>query len=212
MIAPRMIPLVAALWLLGGCLLGGGHPDALYRFGAPGPIASDVAPDAAAPSGRLQIALDRVTFAPEVAADRLLAVHGANVRYIKGMRWVAGAQGLFESCLQRGFATHAPPIRLWSRSGGGNATRALVIDVSRFEVQYADDTMVAAPTVVIEGDATLTALTDRRISLTHHFVVRAVADQNRGAAIAVAFDTATALATSQIADWAQSATGPHPGV
>jgi cholesterol transport system auxiliary component len=207
----RMAPAIGALLLLGGCLgkmLRGGPPEALYRFGPSGP---DHAVTATTPA-RLTVVLDRVAFAPDIDGDRWLAVHGDSVRYIKGMRWVSAAPGLFGQSLLRSFAARAPDLRLLPRQGGGIATLELMVDVGRFEVHYGDDAMNTAPVVVIEGDATLLRVADRKFSVTQHFAARVAADQNRGAAIAAAFDAATNLATAQISDWVEiaSATLPVP--
>jgi len=88
----------------------------------------------------------------------------------------------------------------------------LSVDVARFEVRYDDDAMDSVPTVVIEGAATLVRLSDRRIGATVNFAARVPAAANRGAAIAAAFDVATAQATAQITDWveATSVTLPMP--
>ncbi len=207
----RMLPAIGALLLLGGCLgkmLSAGPPEALYRFGSGGPDT----PDQAESATQTTVVLEPVAFAPEIDGDRLLAVHGDSVRYIKGMRWVSGAPGLFNQRLVQSFAVRAPTFRLLPRQGGDIATLALIVDVGRFEVQYADDAMDTAPVVVIEGDATVLRPTDRAMTATHHFVSHVPADQNRGAAIVAAFDTATAQVTSQITDWvkATSATLPMP--
>jgi len=205
----RMVPALCTLLVLGGCLgkmLDAGPPEALYRFGAAGP---DVADQAGYPA-QTTVALEQMAFAPDVDGDRLLAVHGDSVRYIKGMRWVSGAPGLFGQSLVHSFAVRAPAIRLLPKQGGGIATLGLMVDVGRFDVQYGDDAMDTAPVVVIEGDATMLRLADRRISATHHFASRVPADHNRGAAIVAAFDTATRQVTSQITDWVQATSATLP--
>ena len=197
----RMLLGVGWLCLLGGCvgnLLGGGKPDALYRFGASVPVLSDAGP--AAPS-RQTVALLKVEFAPEVDGDRLLAVHGQSARYIKGMRWVTAAPGLFALAIERGFQTRAPDMRLTQKQGEETAGYALDVRVSRFEAEYDDAAMAGLPTVVIEGDATVSRPSARQPIATRHFSARVVADQNRAGDVAAAFDRATTLITTQITDW-----------
>jgi len=207
----RMLTAIGALLLLSGCLgkmLNAGPPEALYRFGQAGPVVPGQTGNAA----RLAVALERVAFAPAIDGDRLIAVHGDSVRYIKGMRWVSAAPGLFGQSVQNSFAARARDLRLLPKTGDGIAMLGLSVDVARFEVRYDDDAMDSVPTVVIEGAATLVRLSDRRIGATANFAARVPAAANRGAAIAAAFDVATAQATAQITDWveATSVTLPMP--
>lgn len=197
----RLLLSVAGLCLLGGCvgnLLGGGKPDALYRFGASMPVASDASPSAPI---HQTVALLQVEFAPEVDGDRLLAVHGQSARYIKGMRWVTAAPGLFALAMERRFQTRAPDMRLTQKRGEEAAGYALDVRVSRFEADYDDAPMAGLPTVVIEGDATISRPSAHQSIATRHFSARVVANQNRAGDVAAAFDSATTLITSQITDW-----------
>lgn len=205
MIPRAMLVAFAGLCLLGGCvgnMLGGGKPVALYRFGV-APEGTPVIAQERAPA-RATVRLDRVGFAREVDGNRLLAVHGASVRYIAGMRWVADAPGLFGQGVMRSFAARAADIQLVPPVEGGHADYVLVLTVGRFEAHYDDAAMAGTPTVVIEGQAVLLNLADGRTRYTGRFAARAVAAQNGAGAIAAAFDTAAGLATAQIADWANA--------
>ena len=209
----RMLPGLGGLLLLGGCmgsLLGGGKPDALYRFGVTAPSAAPaVAAQVHLPGDTPPtVSLARIAFAAEVDGDRLLAVHGTNARYMKGMRWVSPAPELLQQAIERGFQARLPAMRLTPKSGGEIAGFTLVLKVSRFEARYEDAAMASPPTVVMEGDATLYRAADRHTIATRHFSAGVVADENRAGAVAAAFDQATALCTGQITEWVAAATAP----
>ncbi len=214
--ALRLSPALGGLLLLSGCmgnLLGGGKPDALYRFGADQPV--DVSmPAVPVPAQPIAvprpIVLLKTGFASEVDNDRVLATHGQSARYIKGMRWVAGAPGLFSQAMARSFQARAPALRFTTSPGGDLTGYGLALAIARFEAQYGDDAMQAAPTIRIEGDATLFGLADRKAIATRHFSIQAVAWRNDAPQIVAAFDYATDLYTAQVADWAVVSAGQNP--
>ena len=204
-----MLPGLAAMLLLGGCvgsLLGGGKPDALYRFGNAPPAAAPALPT---PQQRTVVLL-KAGFAAEVSGDRLLATHGGSTRYIKGMRWVAGAPGLFTQALAHSFDTRAPALRFTTTQGGDLTGYALALAISRFEAQYGSEAMIDPPTILIEGDATLYGLADRKAIATRHFSARAVAGRNNADQIVAAFDQATNSYTAQVSDWVVAAASENP--
>jgi cholesterol transport system auxiliary component len=215
MISGRLLPGLAGLLLLGGCvgsLLSGGKPDALYRFGTSQPVAAS-APVQPAPQpapARRTIVLLKAGFAAEVSGDRLLATHAGSARYIKGMRWVAGAPGLFTEAMARSFDSRAPGLRFTTTQGGDLTGYALALAISRFEAQYDADAMVSPPTILIEGDATLYGLADRKAIATRHFSTQAVAGRNDAERIVAAFDHATDLYTAQVSDWVVASASDNP--
>jgi cholesterol transport system auxiliary component len=206
-----MLPALAAVLLLGGCvgsLLSGGKPDSLYRFENAPPVAAS-AP--ALPAPRQQtIVLLKASFAAEVSGDRVLATHNGSTRYIKGMRWVAGAPGLFTQALARSFDTRAPGLRFTTTQGGDLTGYALALAISRFEAQYGGEAMTSPPTILIEGDATLYGLTDRKAIATRHFSTQAVAGRNDADQIVAAFDSATNAYTAQVSDWVVASAAENP--
>jgi cholesterol transport system auxiliary component len=206
-----MTPALGAVLLLGGCvgsLLGGGKPDALYRFGNAPPVATS-APALPAPRQQTVVLL-KAGFAAEVGGDRVLTTHAGSARYIKGMRWVAGAPGLFTQAMARSFETRAPGLRFTTTQGGDLTGYALALAISRFEAQYGGDAMTSPPTVLIEGDATLYGLSDRKEIATRRFTAQAAAGRNAADDIAAAFDQATTAYTAQVSDWAVAAAAENP--
>ena len=214
----RLLPTLGGLLLLGGCvgnLLGGGKPDALYRFGVEQPVAIGAPaqtplPDAPVAPAPRTIVLLKTSFASEVEGDRLLATHGQSTRYIKGMRWVGGTPGLFSQALARSFQSRAPGLRLTTTPGGDLTGYALALAIGRFEAQYGDEAMSAAPTILIEGDATLYGLGDRKAITTRHFAIQAVAGRNDAVRIVAAFDEAATAYTAAVAEWAVAVAGTDP--
>ncbi len=205
-IAPKAFAGLVMIGLVGGCvggLLGGGKPDNLYRFGA----SASAGVTGSTPSAQQTILLDRVHFASEIEGDRLLAVHGGNARFIKGSRWVTTGPNLFTQALLRSFQSRAPGLRVMTMQGGDVTGFSLVVSIARFEAQYDDADMVSPPAITVEGDATLFALSDRRIVGRRHFTTKAQANNNRVVDIVTAFDRATTCFTADVADWVTAATG-----
>lgn len=207
---------VIAIGLLSGCvgkLLGGGAPDALYRFGgstdgaeSPQPETVQQVPETA----QQVIVLEPVRFAAEIDGNRMLAVSGTNARYIKGSRWVTSGPDLFAQALQRRFQARAPGLRLTTQRGGDATGYALVIRIGRFEAQYDTPLMASSPMIVMEGDATLVALADRKVSALRHFTARVPAAQNRVSALVAAFDQAAMCSADDIAGWVRRIAGHQP--
>lgn len=195
------------LCLMEGCaggLLGGGKPDALYRFGA-----SEVPALSASPLAAQQmLLLETVRFAPEIDGDRMLAVHGGSARYIKGSRWVTSGPSLFTQAMFRRLRSGTSGFQTVKAQSGGSTGFSLMVGIARFEAAYDDPAMTHRPSIYVEGDATLSRFPDRKLVAQRHFVVRMPAAQNRAADIVAAFDRATTCYTDDVAQWvASSAAG-----
>ncbi|SNT12420.1 cholesterol transport system auxiliary component [Sphingomonas laterariae] len=198
----RYVVTVSALLLLGGCggLLGNsGKRDTLFRFGVAEQNNTTAAERLA--TGR-PLTLARIRFAPEIEGDRILTTRGASVLYVKDARWVASAPELFAQAMTRQFDQRAANIRLVSWRTGGAGAVALQLNLDRFEARYATGSdEKSPPTILISGDATLTALADRGMQGSRRFVEEEPARQNSKAEIAAAFDRATARFTAAVVDW-----------
>lgn len=192
-----------ALCLLGGCsLLGGGKPDALYRFGTVEPTATTAMPS----SVQQTLLLQKISFAPEIEGDRLLAVHGGSALHIKGMRWVTAAPSLFTNAMLRTIQLRTPDIRVTTQQSGDANGYVLALSINRFEAQYAYANMLNPPMITIEGDAMLYSHASRKLASEKYFTVQIAADKNRADDIVTAFDRATARITRDMADWLAAAT------
>ena len=189
-----------------GRLWGGGKPEGLYRFGAAGRATSVGPPE----TSRQTIVLEPVGFAAEIDGNRMLAVSGINARYIKGSRWVSSGQNLFAEALRSSFAAQASDLRLTDQQESDGTGYSLKVRIGRFEAQYDVPLMVSSPTIVMEGEATLYSLADRKAFAQRQFTARVPATQNRVSALVAAFDQAATCSADGIAGWVKRATGHLP--
>lgn len=200
----RTYALVLSPLLLGGCggLLGGGKAD-LFRFGV-----AESAPVAAAQRAlpARTVTLLRPIFSQEVEGDRILTTRGERALYVKDARWVAPVPELFAQALMRDFAARASDVRLTGARSATGASHALQIGIERFEAHYGvDDGEKVPPTIIIEGEATLFDLTDRRPVASTRFAVVEPVPTNTTSGIVAAFDRAVARYTAELTDWSAGA-------
>ncbi|PZU06798.1 MAG: hypothetical protein DI606_17620 [Sphingobium sp.] len=204
------LAIAGALTLSGcvGALLGGGKPDALYRFG---PVAASAgtssagASDAVAATPQALAAPRRILavpipqFAPATAGDRILTTEGGETSYIKGVRWVSSAPTLYAAALEATAATRAPDMALVTR-GSGAASAILTVSVDRFEARY-PAAKGAAPVVRVDGVASLADRGTKTVLGRYRFSGMAPATADTSSAIAAAFDAAAMQSVVQVVDW-----------
>ncbi|WP_139114816.1 MULTISPECIES: ABC-type transport auxiliary lipoprotein family protein [Sphingomonadaceae] len=205
----RTFALLSSALLLASCgnLLGGGERADLFRFGVvdPTPVTGM---QGALPTR--SVSLLRPRFSQEVEGDRMLTTRGERALYLKGVRWVAPVPDLFTQALMRQYAARAPDVRLTGVRNATGASHALQIDIERFEARYAlDGGEKAPPTVIIEGDATLFDLSDRRPVEAKRFLVQEPASANTTSGIVAAFDRAVARSTTELTDWSADTARKH---
>jgi cholesterol transport system auxiliary component len=139
-----------------------------------------------------------IVFASPAASDQILAITGHEAAYLKGVRWVTGASTLFEQAVSNAFDADGGPARLLARGDPVKADYQLKIDVRVFEARYAGGEGLP-PTATVEVYAALSA--DRQLVSEHIFSVSVKAGENRGGAIAAAFDQADNEVLSQLVKW-----------
>ena len=196
--------LLLGTFLLGSCagLLGGGKAD-LFRFGV---AEQTTVPSAQSAPPTRSMSLLRPKFSQEIEGDRILTTHGERALYVKGARWVAPVPELFTQALMRQFAARAPDLRLTGARNAMGASLALQIGIERFEARYDPDAgEKALPTIIIEGEATLFDLADRRPVASSRFMVEQPVSANTTSGIVDAFDRAVARYTVELTDWAMNA-------
>lgn len=196
------------LLLLGGCIgsvIGGGKPDALYRFGSS--TAAPSAPGAA--FARRSLLLMPVRFPAAAAGDRLLTVAGTDVAYIKDVRWVSAAPVLFRDGLAGTFQRRVPDIALADRVTASGVDAVLTVDVTRFEAAY-DRGTAAAPTVHVAGVAVLIDPTSRTAIARRPFAQAQSASADTITAIVAATDTASRNALVELVDWTNASVIVRP--
>lgn len=184
---------------LGGCvgsLLGGGKPDALYRFGATSLVTTPQ--QLTAPRRILMLHLPQ--FTPAVGGDRILTSQSGEASYIKDMRWVSAAPMLYAAAIEATVANRAPDMALANRANDGRADAVLTISVERFEATYPAAENVA-PNIHVDGHAVLFDPVSKAIVGRYRFSSTREATENSRMAIAAAFDVATSQTVVQIVDW-----------
>ncbi|MGH7023385.1 MAG: ABC-type transport auxiliary lipoprotein family protein [Caulobacteraceae bacterium] len=195
----RSLLAAAPAVLLAGCvsLLPKEPPAQLYRFGGDLPPATR-APGALASSFAVQVL--PISFVRASAGDMILTTTGNEAAYIKGERWVSGAQGLFEHALANAFDADQGPARLMAPGEAVPPDYFLKIDVRTFEARYLQG-QGAPPTIVVEVYAALSIPAERRLAGEHIFSASVPAGANRVGAIATAFDQATDQVLEGMVKW-----------
>lgn len=140
-------------------------------------------------------------FTRTASSDKILTVTGAEAANIAGARWVAPASNMFDDAVAAAFET--TPVRLISRGDITPADQVLRIEVRNFETRYLNGPE-SAPTVVIEGRASLTTLGTPMTSSSHAFRAEQAATENRVSAIVDAYNAATTRVVTDIARWTES--------
>lgn len=180
---------------LAGCitLLPDAKPAQLYRFTPDaGPLT-----EAAPTEGRTAMIRGGGSFHPAAAGDRILTADGAEAAYLANARWTQSASVLFDQGLVAAFASSRGPARLITPGELGRPAFELRVDVSRFEADY-DQGSRAAPDIRIDLHVVITRLRDQKVVREESLSFRRRADENRGGAIAEAFQAATREALSAI--------------
>lgn len=205
----RFSALLLVALMLGSCggLLGGGKRADLFRFGV-----ADQTPVASAPDAlpTRSVSLRRPRFSQEIEGDRMLTTRGEQALYIKDARWIAPVPDLFTQALMRQFASRAPEIRLSGTRDAMGSSQGLQISIERFEASYAlGGGEKTPPTIIIEGQATLFGLVDRRPFASSRFLVEEPASTNTTSGIVAAFDRAVARYTAELTNWSVVAGSRH---
>ena len=206
--ARNALPVALSALALAGCisLLPKTKPARLYRFGAPAPAASPVAPTPSPSSASFAVRLAPVGFPVAAAADRILTVDGERVAYVAGGRWVTAAATLFEAAVVQTFDTRGGPAHLLARGELAPAALVLKLDVRRFEARY-EQGAGAAPTVLVEVFAALDDPADATQHRQHIFIERVPATDNRMEPIVAAYDQAVGKTCAEVADWVNARGG-----
>jgi len=180
---------------LAGCvtLLPKEAPSQLYRFG--GGLTPVQRPVGAATFAVMPLPL---IFSSPAAGDSILAITGHEAAYLKGARWLTGASILFEQAVSNAFDADSGPARLLARGDPVKADYLLKLDVRVFEIRYADGEGLP-PTATVQVYAALSA--DRQLAAEHIFSASVKASENRGGAIAAAFDQADNEVLGQLVKW-----------
>ena len=180
---------------LAGCitLLPDAKPTQLYRFT---PESAPLAASTPA-EGRVPMIRGGGSFHPAAAGDRILTADGPEAAYLANARWTQSASVLFDQALVAAFASSRGPARLITPGELGRPAFGLRVDITRFEADY-DQGPRAAPEVRIDLHVVVTRLRDQKVVREESLSFTRRADENRGGAIAEAFQEATRDALAAI--------------
>ena len=196
MIRVRVLAPLFAAWLLAGCIsvFPKEAPAQLYRFGGTATVGAQSATSTAP-----KFAVQRLVTSFDRAAsnDRILAITGEEAAYLKGVRWVTTAPAMFDAAVTQ--ALRIPDNGSALLVSWGEAVRPeylMKIDVRTFEVRY-DHGVTAPPTIVVEFYAALSVPGAKVLAGERTFSAAVPATENRGYAIAAAFDQAVGQTVRQ---------------
>jgi cholesterol transport system auxiliary component len=201
----RRISIVATAALAAGCFGGlknEGPAPLIYRLDAPQlqsgePLASDLA-----------VVVDRA--APGLDSDRVAGRWpGMRLDYIAGARWADSLPVLLQSALVESFQDSGRLRSVQGDMGRFGATHSLVIEVRRFEADYAAGGL---PVAQVEFAATLGRLSDRKVLTSFTAAASESAGENRQSSVVAALDAAFARATADVAAKAFAAIAADPVV
>lgn len=193
----RFLPAAVSLMLLAGCsVLGNGKQRDPVTIYAP---QVKVAPDPSWPSVGWQLAVSKPTAARVVDSPRIAVrpVPG-ELQVYKGVSWSQPSTDLVEATVLRALEDSGK-IPAVARTGSGiRADYRLVMDLRRYESDYAGN---AAPSATIELTAKLLHVTEQRIVASRTFLEVEPASGAEVAQVASAFDQALEELGGEVVGW-----------
>ncbi len=194
--APHFLAASLSLALLAGCsVLSSKQRDPVTIYA---PVVK-VAADPAWPSVSWQLAVSKPTAARVVDSARIgVRPVPGEIQVYKGVSWSQPSTDLVETTVLRALEDSGK-IPAVARVGSGiRADYKLVMDLRRFESDYAGN---AVPAATIEVTAKLLHATDQRIVASHTFLQVEPAAGTEVAQVAVAFEQALEKVGSQLVGW-----------
>ncbi|MCF7221296.1 ABC-type transport auxiliary lipoprotein family protein [Marilutibacter chinensis] len=194
----RLTACALALSLLAACsILGPVDPkDAVARYS----LDPRVQADPAWPQADWQLSLADLDAAPAVDSLRILVRPQPNeVQVYQGARWAKLPSSMVLDGVLRALEDSGR-IRAVARQGSGiGADYKLVMDLRRFESEYADG--AALPSAVIEVSAKLLHVPDQQVVASRTFLQSQPAGAPAVVDVAAAFEQALAANSRDIAGW-----------
>jgi cholesterol transport system auxiliary component len=182
--------------LSAGCsVLGGEQRDPVTIY-AP---QIDVATDPSWPTVRWQLSVSRPTAARVIDSPRIAVRPAPNeLQVYRGASWSQPPADLVETTVLRALEDSGKILSV-ARSGVGiRADYKLVMDLRRFEADYAG---AAAPSAVIELNAKLLHAAEQRVVASRTFVQSQPAAGTELPQVTTAFDQALERLTSEVVGW-----------
>ncbi|WP_066093714.1 ABC-type transport auxiliary lipoprotein family protein [Xanthomonas massiliensis] len=192
-LALLLFPLAACSMLAGGR----SAPTTLY---AP---QVHVAPDPSWPRVDWQLVVAKPTATRLVDSARILVRPTPDeIQVYRGAAWVQPATDMLQDTLLRGLEDSGRITGVAATATGIRADYRLVLDLRRFESDYAG---AAVPAATIEANAKLIHAADQRIVATRNFVQAVPATSTDTAAVVRAFEQALGRIAPDIVGWTLAA-------
>lgn len=193
----RIACAVASLSLLAGCsILGSGPKNGPATIYAPN---ARIAADPSWPTVGWSLAIAQPSAARIVDGARI-AVRPTpdELQVYKGAVWAQPATGLLEDALLRTLEDSGRIASVARVGTGARADYRLLMDLRRFEADYAGQ---AVPSATIEVNAKLMRMRDQRIVATRTFLQAHPAADAEVPQVAAAFEQALSAITRDLAGW-----------
>ena len=188
--------LAVACILLGGCaLLGGGsrESNAIY---APDPR---ITLDPSLPSVPWQLTISPADAARMIDSLRIVVQPmPGELQVYKGASWAKPPTQMLEDAVLRGLEDSGRIGAVARQGSGVDGDYKLVMDLRRFEADYAG---AAVPAATIEVNAKLLHPIDQKVVASRTFLVKKPASSTAIADVAAAFDPALGEMARQLAGW-----------
>ena len=195
--APAVAAAALACLLLGGCaLLGGGGDRGNTTIYAPDPR---VSADPAWPTVAWQLSVSPASAARMIDSLRIaVRPTPGEVQVYKGARWSKPPTQMLEDAILRALEDSGRIAAVARQGSGIDGDYRLVMDLRRFEADYAG---AAVPSATIEVNAKLLHPVDQQVAATRTFLVARPASGTAVSEVAAAFDAALGETTRQMAAW-----------
>ncbi|KAF1708975.1 ABC transporter [Pseudoxanthomonas kalamensis DSM 18571] len=182
---------------LGGCsILSGGPPSSAITLYAPD---VRVAPDPAWPQVDWSLAIARPTAARMIDSPRILVRPTPDeLQVYRGVSWAQPATDLVENAVLRALEDSGRMPAVARLDTGIRADYKLVMDIRRFEADYAGQ---AVPSAVIEINAKLLNSRDQHVVASQTFLQAAPSAGTEPAQVTAAFETSLTSLTNALTGW-----------
>ncbi|MGH8077482.1 MAG: ABC-type transport auxiliary lipoprotein family protein [Lysobacter sp.] len=193
---PQLTACLAAVLMLAGCSILGGKPKEPTTVYAPDPR---VQPDPSWPTVQWQLALTTPTASRIHDSARIAVRPSSNqLEVYKGANWAKRPAEMVEDAVLR-MLEDSGRVPAVARQGSGIAADyKLVLDLRRFESDYAGQ---AVPAAIIEVNAKLLHSQDQQVVLSHTFLQTQPASSTAVPEVVDAFERALGALSRDISGW-----------
>lgn len=192
----RAVALIASALLLSACSLLSPKPEDQPTIFAPDPR---VTLDASAPRVQWQLSLARPVATGLIDSQRIaVRPTPGEMQVYKGATWAKRPTDMLEDAVLRALEDSGRIPAVARQGSGVAADYKLVMELRRFEADYAGS---ATPSAVVEVNAKLLHAQDQDIVEARTFTHTRAASGTDIASVATAFDAALAETTRELSTW-----------